>query len=138
MTQDTAHHLLMRIGQARLADGAMLRRLNNKAVPTGLAMPYEAFHDIDSDAEHLGVATGGWGGDCWVVWAVVASDGARTLGSISVSVADFDLLGRAEVSDEDAKMFRDAFREATRRAAGEAEQIVRERIRGSGHANARR
>jgi hypothetical protein len=64
MTKNVTRELLARIGTARIADSATLQRLNYKAVATGLAMPYDAFHGLDPSAR-----------DLWVVWAVAESDG---------------------------------------------------------------
>lgn len=130
MTKNASRELLARIGEARTADTATLRRLNYKAVATGLAMPYEVFHDLDPSAQHLGVAESVWGGrDLWVVWAVPEGASGRTFGSVAVSVPDFDALGPAEVSDEEAQRFRDVFVEVGRRTAGQAKDVLRERIR---------
>jgi hypothetical protein len=135
MTDNTWQELLGRIGEARRADSATLQRLNYKAVATGLAMPYEVFHDLDASAQHLGIAEGVRGGRQFrVVWAVTARDGERTFGSVAVSIADFDALGRAEVSAEEAQSFRDmrdVFEEAGRLEAYEAERVFRERFRAS-------
>jgi hypothetical protein len=141
MTENASRELLARIGEARIADSATLQRLNYKAVATGLAMPYEVFHGLDSGAEHLGVVEGVWGGrDLWVVWAVAGGDSGRTFGSIAVSVPDVDALTPAEVSDEEAQRFRNVFQEAGRRAAtaGQAKDVLRERIRASVRGDRRR
>jgi hypothetical protein len=131
MTKNSARELLAHIRAARTADSATLQRLNYKAVATGLAMPYEVFHGLDPSAQHLGIAEGAWGSrDLWVVWAVAEADGRRTFGSVSVSVPDFDALASAEVLDEEAQRFRDVFLEANR-AAGQAKDVIRERIRAS-------
>jgi hypothetical protein len=131
MTKNLSRELLARIGAARIADSATLQRLNYEAVATGLAMPYEVFHGLDQSARHLGVVEGAWGGrHLWVVWAVAEGDGTRTFGSVSVSVPDFDALAPAEVLDEEAQRFRDVFVEAGQ-AAGQAKDVIRERIRAS-------